>query len=247
MRFFVFILAGVSLLASGCVSQTGYGEIARNPKAGELNMRLGLAYLQQGAYEQANAKLGRALKQAPRSADINWAYAVLQESIERPQRARKYYSKALDISPNAPDILNSYGTFLCKQGDTSTAFLTFEKVAQNKLYSTPEIALTNAGVCALTVNDPIRAETYFRRALSANSKYASALYQMSLLAFQDGRYLASRAHRERLKAVLSRPDPKVLYLCARTEERLDNRVEAARCARKLKSDFPSSEEARAIF
>ncbi len=236
----------VALLLSACVT-TSYDGVEHNPKAADINMRLGLNYLQQGSYELANNKLSRALKQAPELAETNWAYAVLQEAINHPSLAQKHYRKALRLSPDAPDILNSYGSFLCKQGDAKGAFAQFEKVAQNKLYPKPEIALTNAGVCALKNKDVKLAETYFRRALNANATYASALYQMALITFNDKRYLASRAYRERLHEVLSRPDPKVLYLCAKTEERLGNRLEAARCARKLKSEFPSTEEARSIY
>ncbi|MGV6859246.1 MAG: type IV pilus biogenesis/stability protein PilW [bacterium] len=242
----IFILACAAVFVTGCVSG-GYNTIEHNPKAAEINMRLGLGYLKQGSYELANTKLSRALQQAPELAETNWAFAVLQETIDHPEEAQKYYRKALRLSPDAPDILNGYGSFLCKQGKVQSAYTQFEKVAQNKLYPKPETALNNAGVCALKNKDPKTAERYFRRALKANPTYASPLYQMALIAFNDKRYLASRAYRERLGQVLSRPDPKVLYLCAKTEERLGNRVEAARCARKLKSEFPSTEEARSIY
>lgn len=240
----VFVL---SVFLSSCANTGSFENANHNPKAADLNIKLGLSYLQQEKYDLANTKLSRALKQAPQSGQANWAYALLQEQLGKPEEARKHYEIALDRTPESSEIKNSYGAFLCKHGSVDRAFELFNSAAMNRLYATPESALTNAGICAMRQNDHTRAENYLRQALDRNNQYASALFQMATLTFRDGRYLASRGYRQRLESVLINDDPKVLGLCVRTEQRLNNSVEAARCARKLKLEFPSSQEAKGIY
>lgn len=243
----LLIVVSVIFGLSACVGKGGFSSSDYNPKAAELNIRLGLSYLQQGKFDLANSKLSRALKQAPDSGQAHWAYALLQEALEKPESAGKHYEAAIRHEPDSSEILNSYGAFLCQQDNPDRAYRMFNAAAANKLYSTPESALTNAGICAIKQGDATRADNYLRQALEINAQYSSALYQMALLTFSEGKFLASRGYRQRLDAVLINADPKVLSLCARTEQRLNNPAEAARCARKLKLEFPSSAEAKAIY
>lgn len=243
----LFLTTITALALTACTTPGGYQDGEYNPKAAELNIKLGLSYLQQGKFDLANSKLNRALSQAPDSGQAHWAFALLQEQLGKPDVAREHYEDAIRLESDSSEILNSYGAFLCKQGQPARAYEMFNTAAANRLYGTPESALTNAGICAARQKDAVKAENYFRQALAKNSQYSSALYQMALLMFQEGKYLASRGYRQRLESVLIQDDPKVLSLCARTEQRLNNPTDAARCARQLKLEFPSSSEAKAIY
>lgn len=243
----VLIIVFLPSLLSACASLGGYDQSSNNPQAADLNIKLGLSYLQQKKYDLANKKLSRALGQAPDSGQANWAFALLQEQLGELDVARVHYEKALSTEPDSSEIKNNFGAFLCKQGDPERAFSLFNAAAANKLYNTPESALTNAGICAMKQQDSIKAENYLRQALNSNKQYSSALFHMATLTYQDGRYLASRGYRQRLESLLINEDPKVLGLCVRTEQRLNNAVDAARCARQLKLEFPSSPEAKGIY
>ena len=58
--------------------------------------------------------------------------------------------------------------FLCRQNRWSDAEPYFKRAADNPHYTTPEIALANAGVCALNAGDREKAEENFRAALTKN-------------------------------------------------------------------------------
>lgn len=216
-------------------------------RAAELNTKLGLSYLEQGRLDLAELKLQRALKESPESSRVLWANALLYEKLEKNKRAEALYRKAIRYNPKDSEALNNFGTFLCKGGREKEAVKMFEKAVANPLYRTPEYAYTNAGLCELRSNNDVKAEEYFRKALDTNTRYASALYQMALLTYQQKRYLTSRAYRERLAAVLKKLNPKVLWLCVVTERGLGDYSEADSCEKTLKATFPTSREASLLY
>jgi type IV pilus assembly protein PilF len=235
----------IALLLAACVGPEK--RPVDTVRAAELNTRLGLSYLEQGRLELARMKLQRALDEQPDSSRVNWANALLYEKMGEKKRAESLYRKATKLNPEDAEALNNFGTFLCREGRIDEGIKRFEKAASNPLYKTPEYALTNAGLCMLKAKKVEKAEAYFRRALDHNTRYASALYQMALLTYQQKRYLSSRAYRERLAAVLNRLEPKVLWLCVVTERAMSNYSEADSCERTLKTEFPTSHEASQLY
>jgi type IV pilus assembly protein PilF len=205
-----------------------------------------LSYLQKERPDLAKIKLGRALKQAPNSSRVNWAYALLEEKLGKMNSAEKYFDKATKLNPDDAEGHNNYGAFLCGQDQVPEALAQFKLAIANPLYETPEYAYLNAGLCAAGHDDTERAEDYFRKALDKNEGYVSALYQMALLTYQQKRYLASRAFRQRATDAMSDDDPKLLWLCMMTERELKNSTEADECERSLKTNFPASTEAAGL-
>ncbi|MCZ6804897.1 MAG: hypothetical protein O7D86_13475 [Proteobacteria bacterium] len=67
--------------------------------------------------------------------------------------------------------------FLCNNGrlDEAETVLT---AANNPFYESPEIALTNAGLCVYK-SKPEDGERYFKQALTKNPGFAHALIQMA--------------------------------------------------------------------
>lgn len=239
------VILFVALLLVACVGP-GKPKID-NARVAELNTRLGLEYLHQDRLDVARVKLDRALHAQPHSAAVNWANALLYEKLGDMEKAESFYRKAVRYDPKSAEAHNNFGAFLCKQGRVSEGVEHFDKAAANKLYPTPEYALTNAGLCLLESGDAAKAEMYFRKALDRDPRYASALYQMALLTYRQKRYLSSRAYRERLAAALKGLQPKVLWLCVVTERAMNNFKDADRCEKTLKTSFPDSEEASSLY
>lgn len=228
---------------SGLKTGAGSGE---NLQAAELNVQLGLSYLQKDRPDLAKLKLDKALKQAPNSSRANWAYARLEEKLGNMTSAAKYFDKATKLDPDDAEAHNNFGAFLCQQDRVEEALKHFKLAVSNPLYETPEYAYLNAGMCAAGHENTEQAEGFFRKALDKKEGYVSALYQMALLTYQQKRYLASRAFRQRATDALPEDDPKLLWLCVMTERELKNLTEADECEHSLKTDFPSSSEAATI-
>ena len=230
-------LLWATLVMTGCAT-TGVDE-HRN-RAAALNIQLGLAYLKQKKLDLAEIKLGRALKESPRSSTAQWANALLYEKLGNLDLAEMHYRRAVALAPKDSDAQNNFGAFLCRTGRVKEALSAFDAALKNPLYAKREFAITNAGICLRKHNDHAGAgaEDYFRRALKENPRYAPALYQMADMLYEQGRYLSSRAYRQRLEEALPRPEPKVLTLCIKTERAMGNNEVANRCEAQLKSRFP---------
>lgn len=234
-------MIGAVLLGMGCTT-TG-GPTPSDPKhAAALNARLGLAYMEQGDYELAMAKLKHALTLDGDSANAHHYIAELYKKLGKNREAEDHFRKALALAPADPMLLNNFGVFLCRQHRLDEALDKFVAAAKQPFYRTPEVAYTNAGLCALEVPDLVKAEDYFREALGVNPRMADALYGMADIKFKQREYLHSRAFLQRYLDVAP-ANPSILWLGVRVERRLGDEASAAKYAKLLQEKFPASEEA----
>ncbi len=146
------------------------------------------------------------------------------------------------LAPDSPDILNTYGGYLCRQNRREEGIELFLKAARNPLYRTPEAALTNAGVCARGIPDPDQAEEYFRQALARVPGYREALIQLADLNFGTREYLQAQAFLERYLQY-GNATPDALALGARIEAAQGNDEAAAEYRNRLRREFPSAARA----
>jgi type IV pilus assembly protein PilF len=206
------------------------------------NLHLGIEYMQHQEYEKSLEKLNRALAADPKYAPTYNALGLLYQRMEKNEEAEQYFKRALGINANDPNTLNNYGQFLCTTKHYDEAQEHFLKAASNPLYETQEIALTNAGTCALNNNHPDVAESYFKQALEKNPKIPTALLKMAQLSYTNGNYPAARAYLQRYLEV-ARQTPASLWLGIQIAQQLGDKNTLSSYALLLKSDFPDSREA----
>ena len=248
LTLLILLTAGLA----GCATTGGYDEDARLDEAARYNTQLGITYLQKGNLKQADLKLSKAIEQDPSSAEAHHAYAILQERLGNMEQAADHYERAVRLDPKYSEAHNNYGRFLCAQGDLRAAEREFEAAVKNPLYSNPELAYTNAGICALEAEKTDAAEQYFRNALGKNPEYLPALFEMAQVTYDKQHYLQARAYIQRYDAVRGkivegatdarRYHPRILWLCVQTERQMGDRAAASACALKLKNFFPQSRE-----
>ncbi len=212
----------------------------------ETNLKLGIGYLQQGQRDLALNKLQRAIELNPKLAKAHNAIAILYDQLGQAGLALQHAERAVDLDPQDALAHLNYGAFLCKQNQLDRADAQFQLVFKNPLYASPEAAYENAGVCAMRVPDPAKAEQYFRSALQLNPKLPISLYQMAVLHYQTERYLQARAYLQRY-AEVSQHSPQSLWLGIRVERQLGDKNTASGYAMQLKSNFPDSEEVRLLL
>ena len=233
-------------LFSGCATVGKDGRVIDKEKkrqeVARANTMLGIEYLRTGKYELSREKLEKALAADPDSPEANDAIAVLYEKVGEPDMAEKYYRKSLRLNPGNPRGHNNYGQFLCIQGRYKDAEQQFLLAAEDPFYSTPSLALTNAGLCALRIPDEEMAEKYYRKALELDPKYPPALLQMATLNYSRSNYLSARGYLERYQEA-GQHTPESLWLGVRTEYALDDRRAWGHYALALKNNFPNSPEA----
>ena len=244
MKTFRTACLGVALLAlTACVSSGGsVSEPASESEAAIANMNLGAGYLRQGNTELAIERLQRALAQDPRLVQAHTTIAVAYNQIGNFDEAERHFLRATQLDPDDGAAANAYAVYLCERGNRWTdARPFFRRAAQDNDYGTPEVALTNAGLCAREANDLAAAEENFRAALMRAPRYADALLNMLELTSQRGDNLQARAFLQRYLDVRPATAP-VLLTCVNVERALNNADAADRCAAQLRSGFPGSPE-----
>lgn len=230
-------------LLQACVTETTSGRTPPSEEeAAVANMNLGAGYLRQGRPELAIERLQRALQQNPRLADAHSTIAVAYDQLGSLTDAEEHYKRATQLEPTNSSAANSYAVFLCRQNRWHDAEPYFHIATENSGYKTPEVALTNAGTCALGSGDRAKAEENFRAALTKNPTYADALANMLEISYEDKNYLQARAFLQRFMDARP-PTAPVLWMCVNIERQLENRDAANRCASQLREGFPGSPEA----
>ena len=240
------VLAAVTQAA--CVSADGRKPLKQTPQketAAKYNIQLGTAYLQQGNYNLARDKLERALKQNPRDPDVHTSLGLLYDRTGDARSADQHFREALRLAPDKPDVSNNYAIYLCKNGRADEGVARFVEVAANKYYGTPEMALTNAGVCLRGAQRLDEAEEKFLAAIKARPNYSEATVQLASLYLDRSQVAEARKVVDTYLGAF-RPNADVLFAAVNVARAAKDRVAEEKHSRALRLEFPESAQARAL-
>ncbi|MEI6459716.1 MAG: type IV pilus biogenesis/stability protein PilW [Pseudomonadota bacterium] len=213
--------------------------------AARLNAQLAVGYLKQGDVTTAREKVDKALRQNEHDAFVQTVAGLVYERLQERDNADRHYARAVKLDPKDPDLQNNYGGFQCRNGRSGDGQKLFEQAARNPVYSTPEVAYANAGVCARSAGDNAKAEAYFRRALALRSDFPDALLQLADLNVQQGSALAARGLLERYFQVAPRT-PESLALAVRVERAQGDGSAARRYLDELERSFPDAPQVQEL-
>jgi len=237
----------VAALLVGCVTTNGDGGKPLkqdDPKeaAAKYNIQLGTAYLQQGNYALAKEKLERSLKQNPKDADVHTSLGLLYDRTGDPKLADHHFREALRLAPNNPDISNNYAIYLCKNGRAEEGVERFMAVAGNKYYRTPEVALSNAGVCLRDAKRLDEAQQKFTAAISARPNYNEATVQLASLYLERSQLAEARKVVDTYVNTF-KPDSDVLMMGVTVARAAKDRMGEEKFCRTLRMEFPDAAKA----
>lgn len=248
-RLPVFTLLLSAVLLSGCVSTLPPSpvkdEAADGARAAQINVQLGLGYLQRGQKQAAHEKLTRALEHDPNSALAHHAYALLQDVLGETGEAEKHFRRAVELDPKDSEALNNFGSFLCRQKRTDEGVGMLERALGNPLYATPEFAWANIGQCRRQAGQLSEAEAALSKAVQVNGRHASAWLQLSEVQLELGQPIKANTSLQRFHE-LAPQMPASLWLGARIESALGHREAQAHYELLLRGKFPESDEARRL-
>ncbi|MDM7322715.1 MAG: type IV pilus biogenesis/stability protein PilW [Gammaproteobacteria bacterium] len=236
----------LAALLVGCGSNPTRDEPpSDSARAAQINVQLGLGYLQRGQKQAAAEKLSRALEQDPKSALVQHANALLQDVLGETEAADRHFRRAIELDPKDSEVRNNYGAFLCrlKRFDDGVAML--EQALTNPLYATPEFAWANIGQCRRQAGQLTEAEAALRKAIQLNPRLASTWFQLAQTQFERGEAMQARESLKRYHD-LAPQDPASLLLGARIEQALGQRQAQAYYELLLRGKFPDSDEARRL-
>jgi type IV pilus assembly protein PilF len=219
------------------------GSPIKRASAADIYVELGTAYLQDGNLGEAFKNARKAVLIDPRSASAHNLLGVVHQRLGQRAKAGEHFQRAVSLDPHNPYALNALGSFVCEDGDYAAAEGYFQRALGNPLYPTPWVAAHNAGRCADLAGQPNKAETYFRRALQANSRFAPALLGMAQISFDTDNYLSARGYLQRY-AQVAQHTAESLWLGLRTERQLGDKDQVASYRLKLRAQFPDSEQVK---
>jgi len=229
-----WLAAGLSaLLLAACASAPERSD-ADARKAAETNTALGRQYLERGQYEISLEKLRRAV-----AYDETYAPAHTMLGIGDRPAAEAAYRKAVRCDPGDGAVNNNLGAFLCGIGKREEADGFFRTAIADPFYQTPQIAMSNAGSCALERGDLDTAESYLRQSLQREPRLAAALLPMAEVSYRKGAYLQARAFLQRYEAVAARTAESLL-LGVRIETELGDEASAEQYRRELRDNYPDA-------
>lgn len=245
------ILIVLATVLSGCPA-TGPAPRPQNDLTTEqrqaivTRVNLGLEYMKVGNHSQAMDVLTDARTRYPGFAGVHSALGLLNERIGDLDAASASYERAIGIDGVDANIRNNYGGMLCRKGDFEAADQQFRIALEDRLYATPWVVATNAGICATQIPDLGRAEIYFRTALGKNPRFSPALYQMARMSLRLERYTAGLQYLDRLWKTTSKT-AESLWLGVQLARGAGRKSDASQLAYELRTRFPSSPQAELLL
>jgi type IV pilus assembly protein PilF len=215
-------------------------------QAAAINTELAIAYMREENLAAARDKIEKALAQHANTARTQMVAGFVYDRLGDKRKAKHHYDQAVKLAKGDPDVMNNAGAYFCRIGQYKRGEQLLLQAAGSALYRTPDVAYGNAGRCARSDGRPKDAEQYFRQALKINPKQSDALWQMAEIAQGQGNGLQARAFLERYDAIAP-STAATLWLGRSIELGLGDTAQAASYARRLREEFPTSEEAAKLF
>lgn len=227
-------LAVVALLLAGCATDGG----VNRQDAAAANANVGADYLHKGQNDRAQQAFRKALGYDKNNFIANWGMAVVNERLNQPADASRYFEKTLSIR-SAPEVYNSYAAFLCEQGKVDAGVANFKRALASSETADRAASLANAGLCLYRAQRVDEAADYFQRALKIDPKQVKALTRLASIEYHARNYLSARAFIERADAA-TKLNADQLLLAARIELALDDRSAAAAYLKRHNANQPKA-------
>ncbi|MCP3670704.1 MAG: type IV pilus biogenesis/stability protein PilW [Gammaproteobacteria bacterium] len=212
---------------------------------GDVYVRLAVVYMQQGKLGVALQNIKKGIAADPNNGEGHNVMAIIYNRLGEKGLAEKHFKQSKRLQPRNPYTLNAYGGFLCSEKRFKEADEQFKSALKNPLYKTPEVALTNAGICARRAKDLDVAEAYLRRALQHNNRFSVALLNMARISHESGDMQAARDFIKRYHKV-AKFTAQSLWLAIQIETKLGNKDAVASHIMQLRGSFPDSTEVKLL-
>ena len=137
-------------------------------------------------------------------------------------------------------IRDSYGAWLCENGDPVASLQYFDYAVQGQSGIDRAASLANAGTCALGAGLDARADTYLNQAIEFDPRSVLALESLAGLSLKRGRAMDARAYIER-RLEITPVSASALATAAETESRLGDQRAAAMYQQRLRNEFPNTQ------
>ncbi|RFC37659.1 MAG: type IV pilus assembly protein PilF [Candidatus Nitrotoga sp. SPKER] len=244
MRGVSFLLLALSM--TGCVTQQH--NISREEASAKIHTELAAQYYDRGQLGVALEETSLALQSKSDYAPTYNVRGLVHMALHEDQQADEDFQHSLRLDSADPDAHNNYGWFLCKRGKESDSIKHFMTALKNPLYTTPEKAYLNAGLCSINTGNVNNAEEFFQKALAAQPNMPDALLGLANLYFTKADYSGAKSYFMTFKKHSVSPlTAENLWLAVRIERKLGDRITENNYAVQLRKNFPDARETQLML
>jgi len=248
-----WIVLGAVFLA-GCAGEPASQDSkAASPQADSDGLQRARAFTNLAGAYYARAQYKIALDELRKAiiADSHYGpaydvYGLIYMDLEEDTLADENFRRAIELDRNDSEARNNYGWFLCTRGRYQEGLEQFKAALRNPLYTRPEQAMTNAGLCAEKSGDLMLAEANLVKSLKLQPDNPNTILKLAALNFRQDRLPDAQRLLERYSE-LAPPTAESLWLGVRLERKLGNRSQEAAYGLQLRKNFPDSNEARMLL
>lgn len=238
------------LFLTGCASNGGE---TYNPNlnstgraSAKIHTELAGLYFQQSKLGVALNEVGIALQADPSYAPAYNVRGLINMTLREDKDAEADFQHSLQLDKADSEAHNNYGWFLCQRGRPAESIAHFLFALKNPLYTTPELAYLNAGVCSQKAGNFQDANEYLLRALTIRPGMPLALIGLAEANFFQGAFNTARRYFNEYKAKTDGLSADNLLLAVRIERAIGDRNAEAGYAAQLRGNYPDSTQAKLL-
>ncbi|NOT15907.1 MAG: type IV pilus biogenesis/stability protein PilW [Methylotenera sp.] len=237
----------VVFVVFGCATQQKYTEKNNEnlKKRAQAHTDLGAIYYQENQLEIALEEFTEATNIDPSFGLAFNGLGLVNARLGQDEMAETHFKKSIQLEPTNSESRNNYGSFLCARNRADEAITQYLEAVKNPLYLTPQVAYTNAGICAKLKADAVSAESYFQKALQFDPLFHMAAYQLASVQFKRNDAVAAKKSLQ--NALLDQPSAEMLWLAVQIERAVGDKDNEASYALQLKRQYPSSAQTKLLL
>ena len=238
------VLLIIVILLSACATkppQRGEKQLDAKEASAEVNYQRASQYYQHGNLDQALQTAEQNVKIYPDHAYTHQLIGLINQKLGHNTHATQSMAQALRLAPKDAGIANNYASLLCARKNYAKAEKYYLAAANYPNNTQPEIAWTNAGLCALRAGQNNKAKSFFEQAITVNPEQTPALYQLAKLALKSDHIQAANAYLEKYLQHDTHT-AKTLLLAAKIENAQHNAKGVEAYLGMLRATFPYSAE-----
>ncbi len=248
-KFSVLLL----LFLSACATSSGSSSGSRAPVDGRA-AAIAKVHTELAGMYYGRSQLGIALAETEKALQADRDYApaynvrgLIRMALREDKEAEEDFKLSLKLDKDDSEAHNNYGWFLCQRGKEKDSIAHFMAALKNPLYTTPERAYLNAGVCSRKAGELKDAEDFLQRALLVQPGNMQALFALAELNFSTGNYTAAKKYFSGFSGRVEELNAEQLWLAVRIERKVGDRNSADSFAVQLRRRFPDAPETKFLM
>ena len=248
MALIILGLAGCATTPSSDSVGDDSQHLTRAQAIAKVHTELAAAYYQRQQYAVSLEEIATALKYDSDYAQAYNVRGLVHMQLMEDQQAEDDFRHSLRLDPHSSETQNNYGWFLCQRGRERDSVKYFLEAVKNPLYSTPERAYLNAGVCSKKAGDLKKAEFFLRKSLILMPNMPDALVALADVSYAKGDYAGAKSYFLRFEKWNNVPLTAAnLWLAVRIERKLGDSNAEASYALQLRKNYPDSRETQLML